>query len=107
MILACDALCHRVLRSWFAIWFANFLPAHVRLPRQSGLPQSRVMCANDPKLGPTPIKQLEARISDYFPEYFNRDMTVPWLFGSPLLVNEEALKQIEMEQKQCGFSVSQ
>jgi hypothetical protein len=53
------------------------------------------MCANNPKLGPTHIKQLEARISDYFPEYFNRDMTIPWLFGSPLLVNEEALAKTQ------------
>jgi hypothetical protein len=65
------------------------------LTRESGLPQSRVMCANNPKLGPTHIKQLEARISDYFPEYFNRDMTIPWLFGSPLLVNEEALAKTQ------------
>ena len=36
LIAVCDAQCHAVLRSWSANWFANFPPARVRLPRQSG-----------------------------------------------------------------------
>jgi hypothetical protein len=36
IISSCDVPYRFVTRSWFAIWFANFPPARVRLPRQSG-----------------------------------------------------------------------